>query len=409
MDEDKGVVLLAEEENEQPGEPGEIVVLPGAEQPEEQPAKKRKNKIWLIILAAALVLIAAAVIVLVVLRTKTEKTDGTKQVSARDLEELYIFESHESNVFSAFGESSIVASVADVTVYDSKGNVSYKSQISCQSPAITAAQKSAAVYDAGGMSVYAFSQKKQLYDYFPQEQIVHADINDKGWMSVTTLDKDYKAAVTVLDGEGTEVYRFLSAGSYVLGASVSPNCKYMAVFSARQEQEIFTCAVTIFDLGKEKPQAEYTVEDDVILKADWCEADTIVCITRSGISFLDAKAKLRGTYDFEDHVLYNCAFTNDGYIAVSMVKENSRLFGTVATVDYSGRELGREQISGTVQSLGASGSGVAVLLDNSMQVYNRNMKLKTLLSSTDGARSVIVSDANTMLLISHSVAKIFKP
>ena len=45
MDEDKGVVLPAEEENEQPGEPGEIVVLPGAEQPEEQPAKKRKNKI----------------------------------------------------------------------------------------------------------------------------------------------------------------------------------------------------------------------------------------------------------------------------------------------------------------------------------------------------------------------------
>ena len=75
MDEDKGVVLPAEEENEQPGEPGEIVVLPGAEQPEEQPAKKRKNKIWLIILAAALVLIAAAVIVLAVLRPKTEKTD----------------------------------------------------------------------------------------------------------------------------------------------------------------------------------------------------------------------------------------------------------------------------------------------------------------------------------------------
>ncbi|MBR6812889.1 MAG: hypothetical protein IKM51_05905 [Oscillospiraceae bacterium] len=404
MDEDKGVLLPEEEEStEQP----EIVTLPTAES-EENPGKKPKKRILFIIIAALAVLVIAAVILIGVFSGDTGSAQS-EQLNARDLEEFFTFETHESNVFSAFGKGSIVASVADVTVYDKKGNVSYESQISCSSPAITAAQQSAAVYDAGGMSVYAFTDKKQLYDYFPQEQIVHADINDKGWMCVTTLDKDYKAAVTVLDDEGSEVYRFYSAGSYVLGASIAPGCKQMAVFSAHQEEEVFNCKVTLFDLKKEDPQAEFTLEDDVILKADWCANDTIVCIAQSGISFLDAKAKLRGTYEFGDYVLHNCAMTNDGYVAVSLVKENSRLYGTVATVDYSGRELGSDQISGTVQSLGASDSGVAVLLDNSMLVYNRNMKLKTLMSSTDGARSVIATDSNAMLLISHSAAKIFNP
>ncbi len=407
MDEDKGVVL-SEEENTQEPELHEVVSLPKADKGTEKKNKKTNKKKLLIILLCAAALIAAAAILICTFGTD-EKKHESAHLSARDLEELYVFESHESNVFSTFGDSSIVASVADVTVFDKKGSISYKGQISCSSPVITASQQSAAVYDVGGMSVYAFSHKKQLYDYFPQEKIVHADINDEGWMSITTLDKDYKAAVTVLDENGTEVYRFLSASSYVLGSSISPNCKSIAVYTASQEQEVFTSSVVIFDLRKDKPQAECIIEDDVILKADWCEADTIVCITQTGISFADAKGKIRGTYDFEDQVLNNCAFTNDGYVAVSLVKENSRLYGIVATVDYSGRELGTEQINGTVQALGASKLGVAVLLDNSMQFFNRNMKLETLLSSTDGARSVIVLDANAVLLISHSAAKIFKP
>ena len=314
--------------------------------------------------------------------------------------EMYSFSNDRSNTFALLGDHLIVASTTGVSIYSSSGSVVDSMSVKLTNPAIAVGGQTLLIYSASGL-VRDMSGECS-------GNILSVSVNSSDYLALNAEKSGYKSAVTVYDASGEKTFAFNSSEHYVIDAVVMRDCKRMAAVTLGESDGIFADTVSIYSLGSDKADSVNTLTGSLLLSLD-SVAGTLSCLTDESLTLFSSDGTLSGSYRYEYPYLRGSSMGGDNYAALLLSRYRSGSTLKLVTVSSDGTEMASLDSSQEVLSMSAAGKYIAVLYSDSLVLYTPQLQEYARLDGTEYARSVIMREDGTAVLIGSSSAWLYIP
>ena len=392
-----------EEEPETASEEPEASEPP--EEPEDDVRPNRLHRVTATVFTIILVILAALVFVFRD-RLTGENLRGTfgilsaRQITAR---EDFTYDVGAGQTFAAAGNGLAVATSSSLHLMNAAGATSFRQVVSFAEPAVFATESKALFCDLGGTGCITARLDGTSAVLTAKGALQSADMNENGWIALTTDATGYKGLVSVYDDEGAERYEYWSGAGYVLKAAVSPDNRSLAVLCA----ESGGGKLHIFRLDSAEEYASYAIEN--ALPFDFCFMgnDRVCLVGTDVLRFVSTEGEEAGVFALGDYYLVDYDLNGQGFIALYVSAYRTGGGGLVETVDRDGRLLAYADLSRDALSLSASGKRLLVMTGGGLTVYDQNLKelyhSDALMTAKD---AILRADGAILLLGSFSAQKI---
>lgn len=388
---------------------------------DEQNVPKKKN-LFLRLLAflVTLALVVGAVF-LIANRDKLNLDNLRRYFTYRSLErsdsgqaESFPYSGSATDIFVAVENDLLVCSTGGVRLYSGGGVCYIEETFSLEKPAVEVNGTTIAAYSVGGDTIYLYRDRTQygILDDLTGS-ILSVRLNSSGWIAVTTKESGYKAIVTVYDNELEKRMAFRLSSAFVTDAVVTEDCSSLAMISVGQKGTAFESTLSFYALPTSKeagvdydltPASTLSLGNNVPLTlrandAIWCVGDTGVSVYSNGVL---------GSRSYQESQLKRYALS-DRFTAVLVGKYRAGTQSELHIIDAQGNSSATRVINEQVLSLSAAGRYIAVLTANRLDIYTQNLELYASLSDTDGAKTVLMRNDGTALLVGNDTAHLFVP
>ncbi len=373
--------------------------------------KKKRPTLWL---AVSVLLIVAGVAAAMILDPTT--FDGirrsviyaTAEKDESGCAELYRYDDDHNGEFAALGGNLVKLSGQEVSMWDTSGKTLFAEKLRFTAPTLASTGKYAAAYDIGGKELYVFSESGLAWKSEDVGTILAVNVQDSGYVTVTSGKSGYKAAVTVYTPGGSELFGFWSADRFVMTAGLSEDRKTLAAVTMGQEKNTFMSYLVLYRTDSEDPIATVAVTDGVVYDIGW--VDGCFClVAEDGLYFYDVRGEKVGTYLFGKDHLRRCTLSGNGYAAVLRSPYRAGSQSVLVTVDAEGNELGCVNMDGEVLSLHSAGRYTAVLMGDELTIYDKDLEQDSRLSDISESQQVMMRDDGSALLAGASTARLYLP
>ncbi len=238
--------------------------------------------------------------------------------------------------------------------------------------------------------------------------ILSVSVNSSDYLALNAEKSGYKSAVTVYDASGEKTFAFNSSEHYVIDAVVMRDCKRMAAVTLGESDGTFADTVSIYSLGSDKADSVNTLTGSLVLSLD-SVAGKLSCLTDESLTLFSSDGTLSGSYRYEYPYLRGSSMGGDNYAALLLSRYRSGSTMKLVTVSSDGTEMASLDSSQEVLSMSAAGKYIAVLYSDSLVLYTPQLQEYARLDGTEYARSVIMREDGTAVLIGSSSAWLYIP
>ena len=369
---------------------------------------KKKILIWSFI---AIILIAFAILVF---SGKLFNIDGLKRsfsyIGADKNEDGQLTEltflNQSNNTFADYNGGLAIASATGAEILSIDGKTIVSDTFSMSNPAVITAGERAVFYDIGGTELRVFDEGENTlaltFDYF----VTSATLNDSGYLAVVSGESGYKAAVTVYDGNAEQMLTYYVSSGYVLAAEVLPDNSSLIVASVQYENGSFCTKILKLDISSGEETASVYIQDTAVLKFLFLSDDVFAAVSDSAVYFFTSQLEHLGTFDSSGAYLID-AVGGDGFIALLLREQKTGNRARVIALDASGQVQAELELTTEVLDISACGRYVALLYSDKAEIYTYDMELYSSTDATNNARTAIVREDGTLMLVSAASARLF--
>ena len=373
----------------------------------------------------AFLLTAAMVLGAVVLILNYDKLnfDAVKRwFTYRDLErgesgqaESFPFDGDGTSTFASLDGDLLVCSNTGVRLYSASGQVYVDRTVTMANPVAVAAGDTALAYDAGGRTLLVCRNREEAFslDLAEGEQVLAADVNEKGWMVTVTQESGYKGVVTVYDHQFQPQMQVSLSSRFIMDAALSPDGGTVALVTMGLEEGTFSSRVDLYPTGGTQsedtaPQASCQVGSQIILDLTW-DRSGMWALGEDEICHLDDSAALTGSYSYSDRYLKGFSLAGDGTAALLLGKYRAGSTAELVLVDDQGEARAARALDEQVLSISAAGRYVALLTADRLDIYDQDLSVYHSLEGTRSARKAIQRSDGSVLLIGSDTARVYLP
>lgn len=146
-------------------------------------------------------------------------------------ENLYEFsyDPKEHPVFNVYKEYIVKCNSDGIWYLDKKGQEVWSLGIPLTKPIVKTNGSYLLVADMGGRDVYVLDGKNVYWNDKTEQNIINAEINENGYISVVTASEYYNGEVRVYDNHGIELFRKGIANEFVVTAKIDPSQDQMVI------------------------------------------------------------------------------------------------------------------------------------------------------------------------------------
>ena len=389
----------------------ETMQAEGAEAPEGKPKGRRSfvKRLLALLLTIAVIL---GVLLLTLLQDGRylDKIRRWMIYGDADQSNSYAFAADSHNRFSQVGEDLVLVSQNYIQFLQEDGTVGFSQQVQLSQPALTTSDSLAAAYDVGGQNLYLCSKDAVLMEIHLEEGygIISARINSKGWLAVVAQSSGYKATVSVYNSQQELVYEYNSSSRFLIDALVEENCGEMTAVALGEENGSFCTRLMTFPLDSDQMSREILLSNHLPLDL-YRSGDCYRTIAENALVFTDADSGESAEYLFSGRYLRSYSLGGSDFAALLLTRYQAGSMGTLMTVDQSGAPIQSLEITQEVLDLSAAGNYVAVLMSNTLVIYNRELEEYSRLSDTGYANRVIMHEDGSAIVIGGSFAFRYLP
>ncbi len=383
------------------------------EEREEEVPKRRwgrafLRRLWGLLLTAAVVL---GVVAVVLLQNSTYLDRARRWLAYGDGgDEGYAFAADPTNRFGQMGELLVVANQNNLQILRQDGTAYFSHQIQLSQPALDVGGDLAVAYDIGGRNMVVSAQDQVVLELTLDDGYgwISARLNEEGWLAAVSEKSGYKGSVTVYNDQQEPVFTYNSSSRFLIDARVSDDCKTVLVEALGQEDGSFCTQQITYDLSETEPQYEALLHDHLSMDLDQIE-DVWVSVSDKDISFTDKEGTLLGAFTYGDLYLRQYSLDGAGFAALLLNRYQAGSIGSLATVDETGEVIALLDVNQEVLDVSAAGNYLAVLMGNSLVIYNRELEEYSRLENTGYANRVLMEADGSALVIGGSSAFRYLP
>ena len=284
-------------------------------------------------------------------------------------------------------------------------------QVKMNAPFLSTGGGRAVAYDVGGTELYVLDENGLVKEFTADADhaFLAATLNAEGWLAVTAEKRGDKGAVTVYNDQLSDpVFQFNSSDRFVTDGYVTDDCKRLAAVTLGQENGVFVSNIVLYDLNAEDPVGDYDVSDGLVL-AIGQQDDLLVTVTDTCLALTDRDGEDQVRYDYGGAYLREYAMEGDGFTALLLNRYKSGSVGTLVTVDEEGQEIASLEVREEVLGLSAAGRYLGVLYLDRLVIYNQDLQEYAVLNGISYAKTVLMRQDGTALLVGSQKAELFLP
>lgn len=365
-----------------------------------QAALSPRKRLLLLALVAVVVLGALAA---TVFRDQTVSVFRRLTVSQVD---DFSHNAQSNSLFFGMEDDLLVCTQSQIQLFSPTGTVRFKETVSLKSPALSVAGQHAVVYDVGGQELRRISGQKltDKLSLSAESSFLCANVNDKGWVAVTTREGGYKGVVTVYDTDFQPVLSIRLSSRYISDAVVTPDCHGVYLVSPGQSGGIFENTLLYYTLSsKDAPAREVTLGSNVVLSV-YSGGGRCWILGDKDLFVLDSSGVVTASYDYQGEYLRMGSLQGDGFATLLLARSSSGSVATLVTVGSDGKEIGSLTIEGQTMALAAQGDHVGVLTTSSILTAGRKLDHYYVQPNQRGIRSLaLYRDGGVALIGSATV------
>ena len=307
----------------------------------------------------------------------------------------------------------LVCSQTGLQMVARNGETVIDETVAMTQPVISVTGSYAVAYDAGGTELYVVDEGGEILTLTAPEDAPYfsARLNEDGWLAVTTELPGYKGGVTAYNSQGTEVFSLTASDRFVIDARVTDDDNTLAVVTLGQENSVFVSNMVLYSLetaGNVDPAADYDVTDGLVAAVGEQDGQ-LVTVSDTCLTYASPAGEVRATYSYAGSYLREYDLHGDGFTALLLNRYKSGGVGRLVTVDTDGQEIAALDVNEEILSISAAGRYLAVLYMDSVVIYTEELEIYAQLEGTDYARSVLMRQDGSALLLAAESAHLFLP
>lgn len=381
--------------------------------PAQEPKKKKTGMLRRL---ATLLVILAAVLAAVVLTTME---DGHHFASLRRWlmygdsgapKDIYAYAADPSNQYGKLDTSLLVVNPNTAQLISDEGAILYELSVRMANPQLSVGGKQAAVCDVGGNTIYLLDQNGVQRTMHTEGELCYysARLNSRDDLAVTEQKSGYKASVSVYNSAGALVFHFDSYDNYLSDAVVTEDGRSVVAVSLESVGGIFTSRLRVYDLATAELKSDVPISDGLVMDLV-CSGDRVLslCDKRFTMTTIGGEKLLDQPYG--NLYLQEYALTGRDFCALLLGRYQAGNICTLTTYDLDGAIIASLSLTEEVLDLSASGERLAVLFDDSLVVYDKELNECARLEDTDYAGQIRMEADGAVLLISGTSAWKFLP
>ena len=388
----------------------------------ERPEQKKKSVLggFLTRVIATLVVLAVGVslVVLVAFRDRVN-LDSVKRwfhyrsltISDNGQAASFAYDGDLSCTFAVLDGDLLVCSGNAISLYSGSGARYINQSVNMENPVVSSNGSLAVVYDAGGSSLYVLGQRALVWSQDGFDCILSARLNRNGQLTVVTQASGYRGMVTVYDAAYNPVMSVNLTSAFVMDAALSDDGRTLATLTAGQADGAFTTGLELYTMsyasGDYQADVSCSLGGGVALDVRHT-ASAVWMVSDRGLSVTDHEGKtLRA--DFSDKYLRRYTLSGDGFAAALVGKYRAGSQAELWVMDGQGQRQVLE-LNEQVMSISAAGRYLAVLTGDRLDIYDTDqMELYSSLKGTQGARTVLLTQDGSAILVSADSAGFYIP
>ncbi len=295
-----------------------------------------------------------------------------------------------------YGDSFSMYTFSDELLYTHPVYMSY--------PKMVTSEKGVLCYDVGGSSLMVFNSFSLLWELTFEYPIIHADINDNGYVSVVTSEQGVQAAVYVYDGYGNRTYKWSTSDKFVVCASLSDDrIPYIAVNCVKSQNGDYFGEIITLKLGESSIFDSKNIGNVLPVQSNCADDGTYDILTESSVVVYNRNTGEVNSYPFGRDTLR--MYRSCGPYLVLAINENK--IGNDASIVILNKACKEEyniSIKGRLMDMEMDENKIYVLTMGTLHILESERREYKNIAVSDNFKKVFISNTGQVVLLSEDRA-----
>ncbi len=276
-------------------------------------------------------------------------------------------------VVSVGGDTALLTD-STLMLYKQNGKIIFNRQHGYSNPALCSGGSRALLFDRGGKRYKIENRAETLYDLTTKDNIITADMSNRGCFALVTSSEEYLCNVTVYNKNAKSMFVWNSAERRVSAVSLSSTGKYLAVGTIKAENGVFCSEILIFNTQKSgQPIVVQKYEDSALVSLDF-KSSGVICVFDNMASYINKKG-VREDYSFESAEPIAISNSSSKGTAIVLRRYNDAENNLVVSFNSRFKKIYENELLKECVDISMCGSKVAVLTKGEIVAYTRRGKV----------------------------------
>ncbi len=285
----------------------------------------------------------------------------------------FSIESDDVVNMGVIGDSFLVLTDKNVSVYDKNGNLAFTEKHTFSRPAFSVNDNKAVVFDRNGTGYILITDKQKISSGNTAGVIITAEYGKNGNYAFSLRGDKSTSVLAVFDKQGEVRFQWNCAYEHIASITLSDDGKFAGVATLNAENGAIYSTVHFFGFEYSSALNTQKLVDIAVLDLEFSNSTTLTAFSDSGIY----QIKKNGDEYKEVTKYFSSEFisvdsNNKGNYAVCLAKYGSANVFEISVFSQSGKLKESISLDYKVTSISMSNKYIFALAENSIMVYNLN-------------------------------------
>lgn len=313
------------------------------------------------------------------------------------------FDANLSPVFGTHKGNIVKCSRENIIYLDSNGNEQWTYPLSLKSPVLKTAGSHLLVADYGAKSILAFSGKEMRWEKELDNNIINADINEKGYVAVVHGEERSRGAVSVYNRQGMNCFTIGKAENFILSSKVSAEAKSVFINSVDTSGISTNTILEFADLNGNLSSKRIAKEDTVFPSLWYMNDDSLLAVGDSLFMILDKNLEEKIQYTVKGKIFSTCIADGKYAVIAANPEESTGVFESgssgIWVYNTNGEKISEFNLKGEVRNITAFEDVIAVNSGTKLRFINLEGELLAEYSSKEDIKEVFFITRREVLAV----------
>ena len=283
----------------------------------------------------------------------------------------FSIESDDVVNMGGIGDSFLVLTDKNVSVYDTNGNLTFTEKHTFSRPAFSVNDNKAVVFDRNGTGYILITEKQKISSGNTAGVIITAEYGKNGNYAFSLRGDKSTSVLAVFDKQGEVRFQWNCAYEHISSITLSDDGKFAGVATLNAENGAIYSTVHFFGFEYSSALNTQKLVDIAVLDLQFSNSTTLTAFSDSGIYQIKKNGdEFKEVTKYFSSELISVDSNNKGNYAVCLAKYGSANVFEISVFSQSGKLKESISLDYKVTSISMSNKYIFALAENSIMVYN---------------------------------------